>query len=103
MIVGKDLGIFRRRRGNCLHTLGIFAFIRSALPESDNRSNGTTMAVSEEPVLRLEGLTKRFGGQAAVSEATFSVEPGEYVSLLGPSGSGKTTLLRVIAGFETPD
>jgi len=58
--------------------------------------------VSEEPILRLDGLTKDFGGQAALSEVSFSVERGEYVALLGPSGAGKTTLLRTIAGFETP-
>ena len=59
--------------------------------------------MSEEPILRLEGLTKRFGSRVALDDATFAVEHREYVSLLGPSGSGKTTLLRLIAGFETPD
>jgi ABC-type Fe3+/spermidine/putrescine transport system ATPase subunit len=62
------------------------------------------MAVlSEEPILRLEGLTKRFGGHVALGDVTFAVERGEYVALLGPSGSGKTILLRSIAGFEIPD
>jgi len=59
--------------------------------------------VSDEAVLQLEGLTKRFGGRAALSEISFAVTGNEYVSLLGPSGSGKTTLLRAIAGFESPD
>jgi spermidine/putrescine transport system ATP-binding protein len=57
--------------------------------------------VAEVPVLRLEGLTKLFGGRAALDSVSFSVNSGEYVSLLGPSGSGKTVLLRAIAGFET--
>ena len=54
-------------------------------------------------MIRLEGVTKRFGQVAAVDETSFCVERGEIVALLGPSGCGKTTLLRLIAGFERPD
>jgi ABC-type Fe3+/spermidine/putrescine transport system ATPase subunit len=57
--------------------------------------------VAEVPVLRLEGLTKLFGERTVLDSVSFSVNSGEYVSLLGPSGSGKTVLLRAIAGFET--
>jgi ABC-type Fe3+/spermidine/putrescine transport system ATPase subunit len=54
-------------------------------------------------MLRLEGLTKRFGETTAVSGLSLEVERGEFLSLLGPSGCGKTTTLRMIAGFEAPD
>ena len=54
-------------------------------------------------MIRLEGVTKRFGSVAAVDGASLCVERGEVVALLGPSGSGKTTLLRLIAGFAHPD
>ena len=57
--------------------------------------------MAEVPVLRLEGLNKLFGGRAALDSVSFSINSGEYVSLLGPSGSGKTVLLRAIAGFES--
>jgi ABC-type Fe3+/spermidine/putrescine transport system ATPase subunit len=48
----------------------------------------------------LEGVSKRFGKTAAVSDVTLTIDEGEFFSLLGPSGCGKTTTLRMIAGFE---
>ncbi len=53
--------------------------------------------------ISIEALTKRFGGQAALSDVSLRIEPGELFFLLGPSGCGKTTLLRTIAGFVSPD
>src|SRR5712691_275518 len=55
------------------------------------------------PLLRFEGVSKRFSGMAAVERLTLDVFAGEFFALLGPSGCGKTTLLRLLAGFETPD
>jgi iron(III) transport system ATP-binding protein len=54
-------------------------------------------------MIRLDGVTKRFGEVVAVDEASLCVDRGEVVALLGPSGCGKTTLLRLVAGFERPD
>jgi spermidine/putrescine transport system ATP-binding protein len=59
--------------------------------------------MAQIPILRVDALTKRFGDRVALADVSFSVNAGEYVSLLGPSGSGKTVLLRAIAGFETPE
>jgi putative spermidine/putrescine transport system ATP-binding protein len=53
--------------------------------------------------LELIDVSKRFGGQVAVSDFCLTVEDGELVSFLGPSGCGKTTTLRITAGFESPD
>ena len=56
-----------------------------------------------EPIIRIEGLTKRFGAVSAVDKVDLEVARGELFALLGGSGCGKTTLLRLLAGFETPD
>ena len=55
-----------------------------------------------EPAIRLEGLTKTFGGVTAVDSIDMTIAEGEFFAMLGPSGSGKTTVLRIIAGFERP-
>jgi len=55
------------------------------------------------PLLRVEGLSKRFGGFTAVDHLSLDIYEGEFFALLGPSGCGKTTLLRMIAGFERPN
>src|SRR5437667_2520680 len=55
------------------------------------------------PLVRFEGVSKRFGGVRAVENLTLDIYQGEFFALLGPSGCGKTTLLRMLAGFETPD
>ena len=53
--------------------------------------------------IRLEGITKGFGGKTVIRPTTLRIESGSFTTLLGPSGCGKTTLLRMIAGLETPD
>jgi putrescine transport system ATP-binding protein len=55
---------------------------------------------TQQPLLRIEGVSKRFGGFAAVDHLSLDIYQGEFFALLGPSGCGKTTLLRLIAGFE---
>jgi len=52
--------------------------------------------------LTLEGLSKSFGGLQAVSNVSFSVNPGERVVIIGPNGAGKTTLFNLITGVLSP-
>lgn len=54
------------------------------------------------PVIRADGLTRRFGSFTAVDHVSFSVEAGEVVGYLGPNGSGKTTTLRMLLGLLRP-
>jgi putrescine transport system ATP-binding protein len=55
------------------------------------------------PIVKIEGLTKRFGTVSAVDGVDLAIERGELFALLGGSGCGKTTLLRMLAGLEVPD
>ncbi|MGX9391884.1 ABC transporter ATP-binding protein [Nitrobacteraceae bacterium UC4446_H13] len=52
--------------------------------------------------LELRTVEKKFGDQTVVRGVSFTLEKGEFLSLLGPSGCGKTTTLSMIAGFEAP-
>lgn len=61
------------------------------------------MTSTSTPVLKVEGLTRRFGGLVAVNEMGFTVHAGEIVGLLGPNGSGKTTAINLISGVLRPD
>jgi branched-chain amino acid transport system ATP-binding protein len=57
---------------------------------------------SAEPILRLRGVGRRFGGVHAVSEVDLEVRPAERRAILGPNGAGKTTLFNVISGEFPP-
>lgn len=56
-----------------------------------------------QPILRLEGISKNFGGVVAAKNVTFSVLPGEVHGLIGPNGAGKSTLMNIISGIYAPD
>jgi branched-chain amino acid transport system ATP-binding protein len=50
-------------------------------------------------ILRIENLTRRFGGVVAVNDVSLALQPGEIVGLIGPNGAGKTTLVNLVTGF----
>jgi ABC-type branched-subunit amino acid transport system ATPase component len=53
-------------------------------------------------VLRIEGVTQRFGGLVAVREVSLALERGSVTGLIGPNGAGKTTLFNAVSGFFRP-
>ena len=58
---------------------------------------------TQQPILQIAGLTKRFGGLTAVDSVSLAVHPGEVVGLLGDNGAGKSTLIKMISGVYAPD
>src|SRR5437773_7591875 len=55
-----------------------------------------------EPMIEVEGLTKRFGTFTAVDHVSFSVGKGSIFGFLGPNGSGKSTVIRMLCGILEP-
>jgi branched-chain amino acid transport system ATP-binding protein len=70
-------------------------------PASTTRLNGGWRWLVE--YLKIENLTKRFGGVVAVDDVSFTVEQGTLVGIIGPNGSGKTTVVNLVSGFLKPD
>lgn len=55
------------------------------------------------PIIEVQGVTKRYANHLAIDEVSFSVSRGTIFGLLGPNGAGKTTLIRMINQITAPD
>ncbi|MCA9911346.1 MAG: ATP-binding cassette domain-containing protein, partial [Anaerolineae bacterium] len=56
------------------------------------------MQVTDDVVVRVDDVTRRFRQTTAIDHVSLAIQPGELFGVLGPDGAGKTTLLRMIAG-----
>jgi branched-chain amino acid transport system ATP-binding protein len=59
--------------------------------------------MSAQPILRIEGLAKRFGGLEALGGVDLSVERGDFRAIIGPNGAGKSTFFNTMTGLLRPD
>jgi ABC-2 type transport system ATP-binding protein len=69
---------------------------------ASSQQDSAANAPEQAPLIRIEGLTKRFGSFTAVDNVTFNVRRGEVLGFLGPNGAGKSTTMRMLAGFMIP-
>ena len=109
-ILGEPVDLSRRGDGEA--DVGAAGLDAGAGPRHgaglDRGPDAAERAVPDDPggfapgFVRVEAVSKRFGGFAAVDDVSLEIGKGELFALLGGSGCGKTTLLRMLAGFETP-
>ena len=66
------------------------------MPDQANTGNSAD-------IIRLEGITKRFGGVTALNNVSLSIRSGEVHAIVGENGAGKSTLMKLLAGVEQPD
>ena len=74
-----------------------------AAPSRSTESTANDRDLRPAPAIEVENLSIRYGSVTAVETVSFTVEPGQQLTLLGPSGCGKTSTLRAVAGLETAD
>jgi branched-chain amino acid transport system permease protein len=74
-----------------------------ARPDRSGQRPARVSHAGVEPILRVEGLSKRFGGVRAVSGVGFVCGEGERLAIIGPNGAGKSTLFALLGGFIAPD
>jgi ABC-2 type transport system ATP-binding protein len=73
-----------------------------AAADSERATRPVDATAAPGPAIRVEGLTRRYGGHAVVDGLSFDVRHGEVFALLGPNGAGKTTTVEILEGYRAP-
>ncbi len=89
-----------RRRRHAAKQRGGLATAAAAVPVLPPAHRA---AASAEVLLRVEGLSRRFGGVQAVNNVTLQCRRGERLAIIGPNGAGKSTLFALLGGFVPPN
>jgi branched-chain amino acid transport system permease protein len=76
---------------------------RLSVTDVISHQSSAPRAITGDLLLRVNNLSKSFGGLRAVQEVSFEVRKGELVGIIGPNGAGKTTLFNLLNGFIRPD
>jgi branched-chain amino acid transport system ATP-binding protein/branched-chain amino acid transport system permease protein len=82
--------------------LGAAALARTAPPPGPSAPDENPPDPTQ-PLLAVRGVSKRFGGVAALADVSLEIRAGEIVSVIGPNGAGKTTLLNIVTGVYPPN
>src|SRR4051812_12438022 len=85
-----DTSVLQRRR-------------RSTMTDREDATEPDRGREAAAPVLTLSGVSKTFGGVAALRDISFDLYPGEVHALVGMNGAGKSTLVGVLSGAHVPD
>ena len=75
----------------------------SAAPAMEKNAKAAPRKEIGQELMKVDAISKRFGGLEAVKDLSFNVREGEILGLIGPNGAGKTTVFNLISGFIPPD